>query len=325
MLLLLLLVAAPPSEPGPGSEAVPGPVLSPGAPAAAAAAAAAAPTLSTRPSPMPSALPAPVPRAPPMLAASAAGAMLALPAGPGCPSSGAPPAPAASAPAAGLVAMMAGAPPSGVLRAGEAGMQARARVSTAWRRLRMRAGWRWMGCAARGHAPPTRWDAVPCAHAAHASRPRSQGAAGSHACLQPPHLLRPEGTHRSPGCTPRASARSAARRGGGCTQRLWMNPTLCVHSLFALRPVAFSSRKPSARAAAACSGSVGAVRRYLPAMSLLSYRSDVGSPGYTGYIASPQRVVLPQRCGDRLGRHVDAPTQQKATTDVVERARGQSQ
>ncbi|KAF5838350.1 hypothetical protein DUNSADRAFT_3021 [Dunaliella salina] len=59
--------------------------------------------------------------------------------------------------------------------------------------------------------------------------------------------------------------------------------------------------------------------------SLLSYRSDIGVPGYTGHIAAPQQVVLPIKCGTRLGRELDDSTHDKATLETLDRLPARSQ
>mmetsp|Transcript_27730 Transcript_27730/g.75015 ORF Transcript_27730/g.75015 Transcript_27730/m.75015 type:complete len:447 (-) Transcript_27730:84-1424(-) len=51
--------------------------------------------------------------------------------------------------------------------------------------------------------------------------------------------------------------------------------------------------------------------------SLLSYRSDIGVPGYTGHIAAPQQVVLPIKCGTHVGKEVDDATHDKATLETL--------
>lgn len=45
----------------------------------------------------------------------------------------------------------------------------------------------------------------------------------------------------------------------------------------------------------------------------------------TGHIAGPQQVVLPIKCGERLGRGVDPRTQEQATLETLDRQGGRSQ
>uniref|UniRef100_A0A7S0S5T1 Flagellar associated protein n=1 Tax=Chlamydomonas leiostraca TaxID=1034604 RepID=A0A7S0S5T1_9CHLO len=51
--------------------------------------------------------------------------------------------------------------------------------------------------------------------------------------------------------------------------------------------------------------------------SLISYRSDIGVPGYTGYIAGPQAVVLPLKTCERTGRPVSDAAREAATTRTL--------
>jgi hypothetical protein len=52
--------------------------------------------------------------------------------------------------------------------------------------------------------------------------------------------------------------------------------------------------------------------------SLLSFRSDIGVPGYTGYIPSQHGIVLPVKGFQHTGRPVDTQFKETLTMASVE-------